>query len=406
MKREKSFKKYLMPLLIALLVFVLIMMVVTPALASYIRSTGKKNSDYTPGQPSEPSLEDPSLEDSWFELTPVNNKLENVYVWVVDQGYPVYVRIELIVAWWRLTDCTCKPERCNTCFDCDDCPECKDGCTNCNGCKDCTGCVPEESDPCPDCGEGECEGCWWDCEHDESGECTHCETCNQPKPCPNCPDCEEGDCDGCEGKCDGCLICDSCKRAEGCESCPDCEEEDCENCNGDCPDCENCEAELADCGICKKADCENGKCWINNYDCPRCNLRTDDDWDIFFQVPVEGEGKDYKLELVGDGSWVKGGEAAENRYYYTKAIGSTKEIGKPLKIEVPAIKGIELLDSAKPPVDEDCLLHVQILVQTVQAIGYTDPDNDGYEEHAWKDAWKDAPSDWLEDALIEDKRRG
>lgn len=328
MKSKKSLIKRFMPLLTTLLVLVLVIAVATPTIAYYIRTAGKVESEYTPAEPSAPS----------FTLSSDDREMSDVYVWVEDQGYPIFVRVAIIVNWLRLTDCTCTPPGCSshTCADCGDCPDCEEECTDCT--ESCTG----------------CEGC---------GGVV----------CENCPDCGEGDCENCEGNCEDCPNCMEIITCEDCKNCPDCEEGDCENCEESCTGCMGCE-QFDECGVCK--DCEN---CVDRDECPRCNDDPDDDWDVFFAVPVEGNNGDYTL-VLGD-SWTT---VQDSDYYYcTSKVESRFPNDTSELIRLPVlIKNFEFLEDAKPPV-EGCILSVEIIVQTIQAIGSTDIGD----IPAWQDAW-------------------
>lgn len=116
MKSEKSLKKRFMPLFIVLLVLVLVVAVATPTIAYYIRSAGKVGGEHTPAEASNPS----------FKLDNEDKPMENVYITVKDEGYPVYVRVSIVITWQKLADCTGTDcEDCTvTCTDCEDCPRC------------------------------------------------------------------------------------------------------------------------------------------------------------------------------------------------------------------------------------------------------------------------------------------
>lgn len=355
MKSEKSLIKRFMPLLTMLLVLVLVVSVAAPTIAYYIRTGGKVDSKYEPADPSDPSYASPAK--PFFLLYSDAKEMRNVSVNVPDEGYPVFVRVAIVVTWLRLTDCTCTPRRCNSCDCGEDCAACEDG--------DCTDC-PEE-----------------------------CEDCKAVSGCENCPDCDEDDCEDCEGDCKDCKICGICDEEDGCDSCPDCEEDDCKNCEGDCAGCNGCDkVGCGDCGLDMSCDDEN---CIGCEECPRCNEDETDDWDVFFALPVEGE--DYTLKLVSsaNGSWEtlkkEDGEDDDDDgiYYYTSRVESSGKANGSEPNKIPLIEECKLQDEANPPA-EDCMLSVKIIVQTIQAIGYTDdPDDTGKDVPAWKDAWKNAP---------------
>ena len=92
---------------------------------------------------------------------------------------------------------------------------------------------------------------------------------------------------------------------------------------------------------------------------------------VFFSEPKLEEGEYFiDLNLAADG-WVKG---ADGYYYYTKKVESGENTGI-------------LINSArqlKTPYD-GYMLSIEIIAQTVQAVGTTDED----EKDAWKDAWGD-----------------
>ena len=264
-----------MPLFIVLLVLVLVVAVATPTIAYYIRSAGKVESEYNPAQPSDPSFKQPKPS---FRLSSSDEtEIKNLYISVPDQGYPVFVRVAIVITWQKLADCIClipqecSGEKCSNCADCNDCEDCED--------------------------------------------------------CVDCPKCEE-------------VYCDSCGQ----------EDKQCE--------CEDCE------------------------ECPRCNDDPDDDWDVIFAIPQKGE--DYSLTLGDKWTTVENNEF----YYCTSAVQSLyPDYDKLEPLSTPVfITECKLLSTAQPPI-EGCVLNVEIIVQTIQAIGYTDPDKNGNETPAWQDAW-------------------
>lgn len=349
-----------MLLLSILLVFVLAAAVAVPTIAYYIRTGGKTEGDYTPANPNEPSFTDPTPSNPSFRLLAGDQNMKDVFIYVPDRGFPIFVRVEIVVSWKKLADCTCTHEICNS-------PTCSEDCECPN------------SPNCPD-------------------DCEDCEDCLKVG-CETCPDCEVGDCENCMGNCEDCEVCGQVK-CESCTGCPD-DCEDCEDCEGGCTDCEGCK-QLSNCGKCTDCrDCLNS--CIDRNDCPRCNDDDSDDWDVIFAVPVKGEKSDdeadYKMERGANWDLIENDNASANTNgfycYYMKPVQSSGNVTDKtayIKIPSPAITTFEFLDNARPPVN-DCILNVEIIVQTIQAIGYTDMDNDGdgYVEPAWRDAWKNAP---------------
>ena len=305
MKSEKSLITRFKPLFIALLVVALIVAVAAPTIAYYIRSGGKVEKEYTPAFSNLPTLK--------YSVDSTNPEIANVRVQVEDEGYPVYVRVAIVVTWQMLTDCTCIiPKKCI--------------CENCEGC-------------------------------DEDGKECSCEVCEED--CPICAKCICGEECGCdedskECSCEKCEDCPVCAEPEPCEQCTkgDAEEE--------CTECEGCD------------------------ECPLCDDNPDNDYDVFYALPVKGD--DYTMELDTTTNWVENSDG----YYYCK--NSVKSGGEsPVLIKSCILTADE---DSKPSIeDKDIFLSVEIIVQTVQAIGFTDDDNDGdgYVEPAWKDAWKNAP---------------
>lgn len=95
------------------------------------------------------------------------------------------------------------------------------------------------------------------------------------------------------------------------------------------------------------------------------------DGEVYFAEPQEGT--DYTVTM-GEG-W----EKIDGFYYCTSSVasgGTTSAL----------IESFSLKDGAELP-EEGCVLSVEIIVQTVQAIGYTDKDENGKEIPAWQDAW-------------------
>lgn len=92
------------------------------------------------------------------------------------------------------------------------------------------------------------------------------------------------------------------------------------------------------------------------------------DGTVYFSQPTEGI--DYTLYLNST-DWEKG---SDGFYYFNKSVKSDGETSV-------FIKSCEQIKEAP---DDDYTLSVEIIVQTVQAIGATD---DASEKEAWKDAW-------------------
>lgn len=98
-----------------------------------------------------------------------------------------------------------------------------------------------------------------------------------------------------------------------------------------------------------------------------------------------------------DGSWKTAGEDTrepdDGFYYYTKPVESSGKIDpkNPVykQIKIPLIEQCALTANCQPP-EGDWIFNVEIIVQTVQAIGFTDPDAQGNETPAWRDAWNGA----------------
>ena len=129
MKSQKSLINRFEPLLITLAVLTVLVAIAAPTIAYYIVETNDAGGDYTPAEPSDPS----------FVLDFDNNEMKNVSIAVEDKGYPVYVRVAIIITWQRPVECT-NPTEC----DCTNCTECivnggTDGaestmeCPKCNG---------------------------------------------------------------------------------------------------------------------------------------------------------------------------------------------------------------------------------------------------------------------------------
>lgn len=331
---KKTLSKRFRLLIISLALFIAIVAVSAPVLAYYIRSSGKEETTYTPAEKASPS----------FTLNATESSVENVTISIPDRGYPVYVRAAIVITWLRRAECECTVTRCNTCPN----PDCES------------------------CGEGE--------------TCEDCEDCKALKGCENCPNCSEEDCENCEGGCEDCLNC--VVTCEDCEMCPNCDEDTpCETCEN-CTDCDGCQ-KFDECGVCK--NCDN---CIDREDCPRCNSDPDDDWDVYF-APIT-EGKEYEL-VTGSGAagiWQarrnENDEKDDEFFYFSNPIQSSGKANpqRIITLSVPLIKSFILREIPFPP-EEDIVMHVDVIVQTMQAIGRTDDDKDGdgLGEPAWQDAW-------------------
>lgn len=102
-----------------------------------------------------------------------------------------------------------------------------------------------------------------------------------------------------------------------------------------------------------------------------------EDGTVYFANPIEDS--DYKLDLIlseagSTTGWVKGNDGY---YYYQTPVESDGKTSALIKKCVPISKG---------PTSE-YTLNVEIIVQTVQAIGYTDGENSKPVIDAYKDAW-------------------
>lgn len=356
MNSNRPFTKRILALVIALLV-VLAIGVATPVAAYYIMSVPKVEEDYNPGDPSDPSWTQPTVQTQRITfLSSTETSIENLYVQIPDQGYPVYVRVAVVVNWLKLADCTCASSGCNSSDTCI-CENCEDGCAD-----DCKTCV---------------EGC----------------TGSQDKICcEECPNCEEGVCVDCK-ECVDCLGCGGNIECEDCPDCPDCEVNGCNDCTESCTGCKDCREPAQNCKNCK--DCA-GKVCVDCKECPLCNSDAQDDWDIIFPQPTLDQ--DYSLEIGG--TWEK--RDSSGFYYHRERIISGGDASQNAVITIdlgkstPFIKACERLSTAKLPIDidglkvEDCVLRVELMVQTLQAIGSTD-DKD---IPAWKDAWGEGASNW------------
>ena len=97
MKSEKPMIRRFVPLLIALAVLAVVVAVVAPTIAYYIinaNDVGEDGGDYTPAKPVDPS----------FSLSFDNKEMRNVSIGVEDKGYPVYVRVSILITWQKVTE--------------------------------------------------------------------------------------------------------------------------------------------------------------------------------------------------------------------------------------------------------------------------------------------------------------
>lgn len=116
MKSEKPLIKRFAPLIVILAILVALIAVASTSLAYYIVTGGESGSEYTPAEPTDPS----------FTLdVDTQDKKENVRVTVEDKGYPVYVRVAIIITWQKPGECP-DPAGCGDCSDCmcEECPKC------------------------------------------------------------------------------------------------------------------------------------------------------------------------------------------------------------------------------------------------------------------------------------------
>ena len=97
----------------------------------------------------------------------------------------------------------------------------------------------------------------------------------------------------------------------------------------------------------------------------------DKDGIVYFSEPKENSDYTIKLNLA---DWEK---KSDGFYYYKKSVASGKTTTN-------LINKCEQIKEA--PVD-GYTLNVEIIVQTVQAVGSTDGENGAAEKDAWKDAW-------------------
>lgn len=96
----------------------------------------------------------------------------------------------------------------------------------------------------------------------------------------------------------------------------------------------------------------------------------DKDGIVYFSKPTSNTDYEIDLNLT---DW----ELRDGLYYYKKSVVSGGETSI-------LINKCEQIKAA--PVD-GYTLSVEVIVQTVQAIGYTDGENGTPEKEAWKDAW-------------------
>lgn len=94
MKAEKTLTKRLAPLFITLVVLALVALIAAPTIAYYLINANDAGGDYTPAEPSNPS----------FNLDFNNNEMKDVSIEVEDKGYPVYVRVAIIITWQQSSD--------------------------------------------------------------------------------------------------------------------------------------------------------------------------------------------------------------------------------------------------------------------------------------------------------------
>lgn len=103
---------------------------------------------------------------------------------------------------------------------------------------------------------------------------------------------------------------------------------------------------------------------------------------VHFTKPVQDTDYEIRLKTASGDDWFYRGE--DGFYYYKNAVESE---GKTTVL----LEFCRQLDTATPP--EGYTLSVEIIVQTVQAVGYTDGEMEGdtikpgSEIEAWRDAW-------------------
>lgn len=97
---------------------------------------------------------------------------------------------------------------------------------------------------------------------------------------------------------------------------------------------------------------------------------------VYYKGPKQRADYDYTLDLNLTGNWEPGDDGC---YYFTTPV----ESGKKTDILINRCEQSENAD-----VPEGCHLSVDIIVQTVQAVGFTDEDNPNGVIPAYKDAWQ------------------
>lgn len=99
----------------------------------------------------------------------------------------------------------------------------------------------------------------------------------------------------------------------------------------------------------------------------------DDNNNVYAQKPVEGTDYSISLKTGDDGAWFAG----EDGFYYHKA---PVESGMNTEVLINSCRQL----TAAP---DGYSLHVEIIAQTIQAAGTTDPDSNGDSVPAVTDAW-------------------
>ena len=103
---------------------------------------------------------------------------------------------------------------------------------------------------------------------------------------------------------------------------------------------------------------------------------------VHFTKPVKDVDYELRLKIASDDDWFYRGE--DGFYYYKKPVESEGHTSVLLEL-------CRVLNTATAP--EGFTLSVEIIVQTVQAVGYTDGETEGdtikpgSEIEAWRDAW-------------------
>lgn len=127
MKSEKPMIKRFAPLIITLIVLALLLAVIVPTVAYYLINANDEGSDYIPFEPGDPS----------FNLDFNNKEMKNVSIAVEDKGYPVYVRVAIIISWKKIAECTnagaCDCANCTECLSKTDGSDSEMDCPKCNG---------------------------------------------------------------------------------------------------------------------------------------------------------------------------------------------------------------------------------------------------------------------------------